>query len=350
MSVEVLTQNLQKQLFASFRKGEKNIRIISPFLSEKMAAHLITITKQYHIPCEIITRFSLDDFWSGASDLNAIERLLCVGINVYQIDNIHTKLYLIDNQTAFVGSANFTNRGLNPKHELELEMLIKIYDDPNTITELNQYFLDNRVEKAIISHQMIEQAKEELSIHPPSPKPPKFHKYSYEKPIEKLTQKQRIWIKFEDSSQSPADRAERITASRQKTTNFSLRRKPVKFSEGDILFIAKHSKDSKGKPMPIIVARANCHKFDPSQKLQEETQWPYYLNLYNVKTIEGPVSNGIELRELIEDIGNETYINTVGDNRSTEDLMHTHRQQASRELTEKAKEYLDHKLGFNSKD
>lgn len=48
--------------------------------------------------------------------------------------DLHSKVYLIDLKRCFVGSANFTNKGLNKNHELLL-----FFDEDSEVEKFNSY-------------------------------------------------------------------------------------------------------------------------------------------------------------------------------------------------------------------
>ncbi len=65
----------------------------------------------------VITRFSLDDFASGVSDIDSLRYLIGVGGQVRGIRGLHAKLYLFGESRAVITSANLTSGGLLKNHE-----------------------------------------------------------------------------------------------------------------------------------------------------------------------------------------------------------------------------------------
>lgn len=68
----------------------------------------------------LITRFYREDFVNGVSRIEALEMLNDAGANIYAMQDLHSKLYLFDMETALLGSANFTSGGFKLNHELSL--------------------------------------------------------------------------------------------------------------------------------------------------------------------------------------------------------------------------------------
>lgn len=94
--------------------------IISPFISMDTAKMLSNIVKSNNIKCTVITRFDRALFINGGSSIEALSLLNKTDIEILAVQNLHTKLYIIDKQTVFTGSVNFTQNGLTKNIELLL--------------------------------------------------------------------------------------------------------------------------------------------------------------------------------------------------------------------------------------
>ena len=94
--------------------GETRLRIICPFI--KLPA-LDRILRGHRGSVQVITRYNLDDFSSGVSDLSSLRRLLAVGAEVRGVRGLHAKVYLFGDRRAIVTSANLTGSGLSGNHE-----------------------------------------------------------------------------------------------------------------------------------------------------------------------------------------------------------------------------------------
>lgn len=132
-----LTKTLQGLLPAS-----THINIISAFLS--MPA--INWLNEYKSPNSnicIVGRFSLRDFIENASDINAISECIKRGYTVKALQNLHAKIYQIDTDNIYTGSANMTGRGLALVDNINLEACTKV---PATSTSLT--FINNIIENS----------------------------------------------------------------------------------------------------------------------------------------------------------------------------------------------------------
>lgn len=132
--LELYTSNLEQEIFSRLKVCEEKIIIISPYISFNTAEMLVEIIDGKQIECKVITKFERIDFIEESSSLNALKLLVENDIQVLALKELHTKLYLIDGKSCFVGSANFTHKGLNVNHEL-----LVYTDNEYEIQQFNDY-------------------------------------------------------------------------------------------------------------------------------------------------------------------------------------------------------------------
>jgi PLD-like domain len=119
-----LTQALQADASA--------LRIVSPFVKLRALDRLLALSPR---SVQVITRYNLDDFASGVSDIAALRRVLATGGRVRGIRGLHAKLYLFGASRAVVTSANLTGAALDSNHEFGA-----VTDDPTSIATCRAYF------------------------------------------------------------------------------------------------------------------------------------------------------------------------------------------------------------------
>ena len=102
------------ELSAAIRADPSEVRIVCPFIKEGALEHLLS-----HRPgnVQVITRFNLDDFAEGVSDIEALRLLLDAGAGIRGIRNLHAKLYLFGTSRAIITSANLTEAALTRNQE-----------------------------------------------------------------------------------------------------------------------------------------------------------------------------------------------------------------------------------------
>lgn len=152
--MKLISYNLEQQLFYELDQSKESIMIISPYLSLNTAEKLTNLLKNKNIKCTVITRFDRSLFINGGSSIEALELLYKTGVEILALQNLHTKLYVIDNKIYLTGSANFTNKGLTTNKELlilfneETEILPflnyanKLYSD---IINSSNYYVDEKL-------------------------------------------------------------------------------------------------------------------------------------------------------------------------------------------------------------
>ncbi len=84
---------------------------------------------------QVITRFNLDDFGAGVSDLSALRVLLDSGAQIRGLRGLHAKLYLLGANRAIVTSANLTEAAMLRNHELGF-----VGDGPEVVGACRAYF------------------------------------------------------------------------------------------------------------------------------------------------------------------------------------------------------------------
>ena len=114
MKSKVIDKGWGSEFEKALQLDSSELLIISPFIKLPAVNRLLR-----HFPTKIrvITRFNLNDFAAGVSDIGAIRELINRGACVRGVRNLHAKLYVFGTSRAFVTSANLTVAGLDRNHE-----------------------------------------------------------------------------------------------------------------------------------------------------------------------------------------------------------------------------------------
>jgi HKD family nuclease len=96
------------------------VRIASPFIKHGAVEGLLS---EASLSLRILTRFNLEHFREGVSDISALRRLVELGAQVRGVQRLHAKLYLFDTDHAVITSANMTEGGLRKNHELAVHLI-----------------------------------------------------------------------------------------------------------------------------------------------------------------------------------------------------------------------------------
>lgn len=121
----ILTEDLFEILTGEVNKAKKSILIVSPYLKKKVANKIISLVKDRPVKTMLVTLPPGVEYITGATDPEAIIELQKNGFEIRMLPFLHAKIYLFDEKTLLVGSANFTNRGLGDNGESNKEILTK---------------------------------------------------------------------------------------------------------------------------------------------------------------------------------------------------------------------------------
>lgn len=381
MAIQLVSDDHEERLNDLFLSVEDTFYIVSPFIGLPIVKRLCSILESNsNIRCEVITRFSREDFVNGASNLHALEKLLQHNVHIYALRGLHTKLYLIDKKFALLGSANFTSGGFKLNHELSL----LIADETNILEDMIKYYDD--LLGAIKSKGdfliTLEQVTSEIDIVGRLRKTQKNKniRYSNEQQFGALidterakdtggnpdsiqtiisaidyeVKKEGIWLKFEGDANdrlNPDEKYWLFTPDNYPhgITCFPTNNKPSGMKAGDYIYIAAISTDEKGNNTPVIIGRARTHGYE-KENIADETMrrlnpwtehYSIFVRLYDVEYLDTAQKNGISLIDVIADVGTNTYPSTIGTSKTLPELRTTHYQKSHLKITSQAKEYID---------
>ena len=117
--------------------------IISAFITQPATRWLGHLTTANKPKVKLVGRFTPNDFVKGASDLNALRDCINNGYQVKALANLHAKIYQIDHDTIFNGSANLTGKGLALVNNGNLESCSRV-----NACEQSKAFINKIVESA----------------------------------------------------------------------------------------------------------------------------------------------------------------------------------------------------------
>ncbi len=135
---------LREKLEASIPHAKKNIVFISAYITQTAIdwfCNLLPSGIEAHIVCRLLP----SDVLSGASQLSALKTALEKGVRVSCLHSLHAKIYSIDSQTIYVGSANLTNNGLKIYGTGNLEACAQV-----SANNLNLNFIQNILDSATV--------------------------------------------------------------------------------------------------------------------------------------------------------------------------------------------------------
>ena len=106
------TNNWLEQQIAGCRE---RFLVASPYVGSYLPGLVKRLPKD--VSQVLLTRTDLRDFAKGASDLEALCDTARLGARVMSLSRLHAKVYVIDNRSALVTSANATPSGMRRNWE-----------------------------------------------------------------------------------------------------------------------------------------------------------------------------------------------------------------------------------------
>ena len=128
------------ELEKSLRKAHCSIYIVSAFVKKHALEWFChKINNSHNIQVTVVARWKPQDLIAAASDLSAYEFARDQGWKFAVNSNMHFKMYMIDDETLFLGSSNFTQKGLHIDIDGNDEANIQITPSSIDIYRLKQY-------------------------------------------------------------------------------------------------------------------------------------------------------------------------------------------------------------------
>lgn len=271
MSIEFIIKNHETTIKQAFKFANNKVRIVSPFIEEyAVNIWLDKIKTTPKIKNILITKFCDKDFLSGSNNLESLRKLINANVEIYLIKNLHTKLYLFDNNISITGSANFTMGGLINN----VEYSVKFENEQEYNKKCSQYFeyllneCSNSECKYKLTLEQINKKESELeSIKNDYNNSNKFK--SYGKEIKNQKENLIGVLKFEYTSDNRADSNKEYFPNIYNSFYFTCApyneakpMRPKMLSKDKLLFITVMSKDKNGNNAPMIVGRARTYGFN----------------------------------------------------------------------------------------
>ncbi len=364
MNFTLVDSGWDHHLETAVRSKPASIRIISPFIKTAAAARLL----KHGTPDElqVITRFSLDDFFEGVSDIAALQMLMARGARIRGIRNLHSKLYLFGDTHTILTSANLTESGFTRNHEFGF-----VAEDRAIVKECRHYFEDlwdragldlsldqlGRWEQTVATHRAsgnhpaprtgLGDFGAELGFAPPPlPLPTR------------VADAPQAFVKFFGEGHNRADHLTRVaddvrrSGSHQACT-YPLRKRPRSVRDGAVMFMGRLVR----RPNDVMIygraiGMAHVEGQDEATAAEIElrdwrARWPNYVRVHHPEFVDGALSDGVSLNELMDALGSDAF--TATQRNAASGIGNTNprrafQQQAAVELSSRAFAWLNERL------
>lgn len=109
--MRILLNNKISQTFQQFFLAAEKVDLITAYLTSGLF-NLLAESEISDRKVNLFIRGNKKDFQTKACDILVLEKLHQLGVNCFLVKDLHSKVYIFDQEVALVGSANLTNKGL----------------------------------------------------------------------------------------------------------------------------------------------------------------------------------------------------------------------------------------------
>lgn len=328
MSIRLVDHGWQTELHTALRADRDVVRIISPFIKRDAAARILALGEPKTL--EVITRFDLRDFASNVSDTSALRLLLDAGARIRGVKRLHAKLYLLGEDHAIVTSANLTGAGLGSNHELGV-----VAENDEIASACKDYFLAlwNRAGNDLDAARIDRWDGQVEPVRAAGGRPSAVHALPddgteagpvaaanvplvFEAPLADAPQS--LVKFFGRGGERSAQNTDILDEVRRSGSHWACTypRRPWRVQEGAVVYLARMVRGPKDHRI-YGRAIARAHDAERDEASAEEIahrEWKdhfrYYIRVDNVQLIDGPLSEGVSLYELVEALGPEAFQRT----------------------------------------
>lgn len=323
MSFKLLDSGWADEIDAGVRATPGSILIVCPFIKRRTAERLLSVRPPADF--RIVTRFDLNAFNAGVSDLDALELLLQSGAKIRGIVGVHSKMYVFGSTRAIVTSANLTESAMFKNKEFGFTT-----DDPDISLQCHNYFKSlwdwtkrdltaSAIEEwrlklaplrvgAGIGSQLPDFGEVVRAVSPFVLEPPT------ETPLQSF-------VKFFGRADNRASlttlvEEEVIRSGSHWACTYPRGKRPRQVQDGAIMFMARMV---QARSDYVIYGRAIGRKHRPT--LDDATEadlslrawkanWPHYVRVHDPIFVNGPLSAGVSMVDMMEELGAASFVPT----------------------------------------
>lgn len=364
MSLRLVSEGWGTELENAVRRDSSELRIVSPFIKRRALQRLLALRPE-HI--RVITRFDLNDFANGVSDVDVLRTLLECRAAVRGIRGLHAKLYIFGDSVAVVTSANLTVAGLDTNPEFGI-----VTEDPAAVRRCRDYFdeLWHRARDDLRLGQ-VDQWTAELARYLATGAGragSRFlpdHGVDAGQPVPSrvlarpaFTDAQPAIVKFHGRGYDRADPS-KLTRKEVEESGchwavcYPTGKRPRSVRDGTIVFIARLTTD---EARSRVFGRAHAMAYRPGRDdatpADMERRWwkadyLHYLRVHDPEFVDGTLANGVSLAELMGTLESDAFASTqenAANGEGNTDPRRSLMQKASIRLSPQGHDWLNERL------
>ncbi|MDR1564485.1 MAG: phospholipase D-like domain-containing protein [Oscillospiraceae bacterium] len=162
--LKTISNPFRKDFMSYCANAKKSISLCAPFVKQDVINDILSY-KRPDVSVTLVTKISIESFHRKASDCSVLQSLLKSGNCIYNVSNLHAKIYIFDDMKCYITSANLTSNGFERNYEYG------IVTDESTILKsatasYKGLVSDNQTGKINIEHiKEIEKILSSIPIH-----------------------------------------------------------------------------------------------------------------------------------------------------------------------------------------
>jgi phosphatidylserine/phosphatidylglycerophosphate/cardiolipin synthase-like enzyme len=125
---EIITNPFYDDFLKLCAGAQSSVKLCAPFVKTDIISDVLSV-KRDSVSVNLVTKIDLKNYHTKASDVQAMAKIIESSGKVFNCSNLHAKVYIFDNRTCLITSANLTTAGL--KRNVECGII----SGDNTIVE-----------------------------------------------------------------------------------------------------------------------------------------------------------------------------------------------------------------------
>ncbi|WP_282950157.1 MULTISPECIES: phospholipase D family protein [unclassified Sphingopyxis] len=352
------------EILAARRANPGRLRIICPFIKAKTLTRILKATKSSEI--EVITRFDLNCFDQGVSDLYALRLIIEAGGKVRGVRGLHSKLYLFGGTSVIATSANVTDAAFDRNHEFGFAA-----HELDIVETCEQYFEDlwKDAKPSLTRKQlktwraMLDERRGKGGGAKQGPPLPDFGanidlRSPFAPTGDAAPQENNAFIKFFGSADRRAPRTlaiDELVAENGANwaCTYPESKPPRQVEDGDVIYTGRlvHSPNDL-----LIFGRVIGRKHRDEEDVASAAEialrpwkadWPRYVRVHGGRFLDGTLADGISMSEMMTSLGADAFESTqrnARDKSGNTDPFASYGRKAHMLLTDRSRAWIEERL------
>jgi hypothetical protein len=364
MDFRLIDSGWDKELDTALLEDRSTVRIVCPFIKRRAAERLLK--RGHPESLQVITRFNLDDFSEGVSDIDALASMLKTGARIRGVRNLHAKIYLFGARRAIVTSANLTEAALLRNHEFGF-----VTEDSGIVRRCGKYFDDlwGRAGRDLTPVQLANWKNQLAEAHARSPhfsaksglpdEGTDVGKFVASVPVPPWVEDaQQAFVKFLGEGHDRALASKSILDEVKDSgchwaCAYPRKQRPRSVEDGALMFMGRLTSEPQdififGRAVGLrhVEGRDDATAGDIRDRPWKDS-WPRYIRVHHPEFVSGSLSHGVSMNKLMDIWKHNAFTSTQRNAANRFGNMNprqAYRQKPAVELTPEAHAWLNQEL------